>query len=53
MKWIKEQDYAWNGLLLSAVFWELMQLKLAGGANTSSSAESDDDKAAMPRHLGH
>lgn len=53
MRWHEEQDYARNGLLLSAVLWKSMQTKLAGDANASSSAESDDDKSAMPSCLGH
>lgn len=53
MRWHEEQDYARNDLLLSAVLGVSMQIKLAGDANASSSAAADDNKAAMPSHLGH
>jgi len=53
VRWHKEQDYAQNGLLLSAVLWELTQLKLASDVNASGSVESGEDEAAIPRHLGH
>lgn len=53
VRWHEEQDYAQNGLLLSAVLWEFMQIKLASDKNASSSVESDEDEAAISRHLGH
>lgn len=53
MRWHEEQDYAQNSLLLSAVLWELMQIKLASDANASSSVESDEGEVAIPRHLCH
>lgn len=53
MRWHEEQDYAQNSLLLSAVLWELLQIKLASDANASSSVESDEGEVAIPRHLCH